>query len=70
MEECEVNEEDLYKIPRGAFLSNSGDIYLVRCPECDRENYVLAVATGRCNWCGFDARKFNMEERKNDVTRN
>lgn len=29
--------------------------YLMRCHECGRENYSLAVATGRCCWCGTPA---------------
>ena len=34
---------------------DEGDIFLVRCPKCGRENYAPAVATGQCAWCGFDA---------------
>ena len=32
-----------------------GKIYLVRCPECGRENWSGAVASGICCWCGYDA---------------
>lgn len=28
--------------------------YLIRCPKCGRENYLPAVATGICVWCGYD----------------
>lgn len=34
-----------------------GKVYLVRCEECDRENYAIAVASGACAWCGYDANK-------------
>jgi len=39
------------------FADADGRVYLVRCPECRRENYIPAVAIGRCAWCGYDANK-------------
>lgn len=27
-------------------------ICLVKCPNCERENYALSVASGQCAWCG------------------
>ena len=36
------------------FISK-GNVYLVRCPKCGRENYALNVATGVCTWCGYNA---------------
>lgn len=30
---------------------------LIHCPECKLENYVMAVLTGKCQWCGYDANK-------------
>lgn len=35
-----------------AFVGDNGKLYLLRCPECKRENWSMAVATGRCAWCG------------------
>jgi len=32
-----------------------GKVYLVRCPECGLENWAMAVASGVCCWCGYDA---------------
>ena len=29
------------------------DVYLVRCPFCGRENWAIAVADGRCAFCGW-----------------
>lgn len=28
-------------------------LFLVRCPACEKENYLPAVATGICSWCGW-----------------
>lgn len=38
------------------FIGNDGRPYLVRCPVCQRENWALAVASGECAWCGWDAK--------------
>lgn len=35
----------------------TGDIHLIRCPKCNRENYLPAVATGVCVWCGFNGKE-------------
>lgn len=39
------------------FRSDEGKLYLVRCFVCGgehgRENYIPAVATGQCAWCGW-----------------
>lgn len=35
----------------------NGKTYLVRCPKCGKENYALAVSSGVCCWCGYDANK-------------
>ena len=35
-------------------------IGLIRCPECDRENYGPNVSTGICSWCGFDTHKIDL----------
>ena len=39
----------------GRVFFDRGQAFLVRCPECGRENYQMAVATGVCCWCGYDA---------------
>jgi ssDNA-binding Zn-finger/Zn-ribbon topoisomerase 1 len=38
---------------RGYKGLNSGEMGLLRCPECERENAAAAVATGQCCWCGW-----------------
>lgn len=36
----------------------SGDkVFLVRCPKCGRENWAMAVSSGECCWCGYNANK-------------
>jgi ribosomal protein L37E len=36
----------------GFFVDNQ--FYLVRCGDCGRENYALAVASGQCAACGSE----------------
>ena len=40
-----------------ANFKSKGKVYLVRCPKCDRENWLMAVRHGVCCWCGYDANK-------------
>lgn len=35
------------------FRVDTGELFLQRCPECWRENYAMAVASGQCAWCGW-----------------
>jgi ribosomal protein L37E len=44
------------------FRNSEGKPYVVRCPACKRENYAMAVATGVCAWCGWDANKADDSE--------
>lgn len=32
-------------------------IHIKRCPECDTENYALAISDGNCYSCGFNPNK-------------
>lgn len=42
---------------RGPNFREDGKLYLLRCFKCEpnygRENYMLAVASGQCAWCGW-----------------
>jgi hypothetical protein len=49
--EKEVKFEDF----KANFRSIKGKPFLVYCPKCKKENYLSAVATGKCNWCGWKA---------------
>ena len=44
------------------FIGWYGKTYLVRCPKCKKENYAMAVSSGVCCWCGYDANKEGGEE--------
>lgn len=49
--------DDLQEGPPN-FRGKDGQLFLVRCFACGdwpqgRENYLPAVASGRCAWCGW-----------------
>ena len=46
------------------FKGKDDKLYLVRCPFCGRENYIPAVASGQCAWCGYKAREGDINENK------
>jgi len=46
-----------YKAERPNYRGKDGQLYLVRCPQCERENYAMNVALGVCAWCGWDETK-------------
>ena len=49
------------------FKLDCGRQVLVRCPKCNRENYVPNVLSGICTWCKFDINvKENKKENKDD----
>lgn len=52
----DITRQDIFDTP-GNFESE-GRVYLVRCPKCGAENWSMAVATGVCCWCKFDANDF------------
>lgn len=33
----------------------SKDIYMRRCPKCEKQNYIMNVPLGICTWCGYEA---------------
>ena len=33
------------------FTDDNGNKYLVRCPQCKRENWVGTITKGICAWC-------------------
>ena len=48
------------------FIGDDGRKWLVRCPECGKENYALAVKDGVCAWCGYEANKDGEDEVENE----
>jgi len=39
-------------------------VYMVRCFQCGRENYAMAVRSGQCAWCGHQATPRDVLEEK------
>lgn len=31
-------------------------IALIKCPQCDKENYAFSVMSGECAWCPFSTK--------------
>lgn len=57
-----TNEESLNKKGYG-FLSKDGSrVFMQRCFQCDRENYMPAVASGQCAWCEYQAKKEDLND--------
>lgn len=46
----------IYSEP-GIEALEDGQILLMRCPRCKRENYALEVISGYCVWCGYNTHK-------------
>ena len=40
---------------RANFRDADGKPYVVRCPNCLKENWALSVSTGECAWCQWKA---------------
>ena len=38
------------------------EICLAWCPKCRRENYCLAVSSGKCEWCGLNINEVSTQE--------
>lgn len=47
------------------YYPHSNELHLVRCPKCNRENYMLNVRSGVCTWCGYNAN--NDDELKQEL---
>ena len=37
---------------KGSGFIADNKLYLERCFECGKENYIMNVSTGQCAWCG------------------
>ncbi len=35
------------------FRDNNGKLFLIYCYACNKENYLMRVASGICEWCGW-----------------
>ena len=43
------------KVHRGLYEKPDGTFGMIYCPNCEMENYSLAVHSGICYNCGYDA---------------
>ena len=44
------------------YKDEGGKICMQRCFECGRENWVVAVSSGQCAFCGHDANEGKEDE--------
>ena len=61
MKKTETNSKCQYRPPN---FRKNGKLFLVRCFACSdsqrgRENYLPAVASGQCAWCGWKEEPLN-----------
>lgn len=52
---------DIRKGQGYGYLDSDGAVYLFKCFECGQENWAVAVASGECAWCGYDAKEVKNE---------
>lgn len=46
---------DIKKGKGFGYVNDKGKTCMQRCFECGRENWAMAVSSGICAWCPFDA---------------
>lgn len=51
---------------KGVGYERDGFKCMIKCFDCGKENYAMAVTSGRCAWCGFDA---NPNKTRKDASR-
>lgn len=44
------------------FRADDGRLFMNRCPRCGKENYALAVSSGKCAWCGETANEGHLRK--------
>ncbi len=44
------------------YRDDQGRVCMLRCFMCGRENYAMAVSTGGCAWCGYQANAREAED--------
>ncbi len=55
--------KDVRKGAGFGYERDDGTICMIRCFHCGMENFAMAVASGKCAWCGKDG-KDELEEEK------
>lgn len=47
------------------YIDGEGKTCMIYCLKCKKENYIPAVSTGICAWCGYDANSQQKDTRDN-----
>jgi hypothetical protein len=58
--------KNIVKGKGSGFVTGEGKICMERCFKCARENYAMAVMSGGCAWCGYDANEPQLEVVKDE----
>ena len=56
--------EDVKKGRGFGYKGKDGKLRMIRCFECGKDNYMPAVESGCCAWCGHDANESKGGESK------
>ena len=59
-----MSENTIIKDAGVGYKDSDGTICMIRCFKCGRENYALAVSTGKCAFCGYDPNKDIKKDKK------
>lgn len=46
------------------YLDKDGNLHLIRCMACNRENWAMKVSWGFCAWCGWG---YKQEEENENI---
>lgn len=49
-----AEKQKRYDVKGPNFRDGKGNLFLVRCPACHRENYGPNVSSGQCSWCNWE----------------
>lgn len=55
MSDVSAKVEAALKNGAAVYVDKKGKVCMIRCIECGKENWAMAVSSGTCAWCGFDA---------------
>lgn len=50
-----MEKENYISIGGIDYYPDRDECHLIRCPKCNRENYLMNVTAGVCTWCGYNA---------------
>ena len=61
-----VRNEDIQRGEGHGYRHNK-IICMIKCFECGKENWAMAVATGQCAWCGYNPNVISIRSKKNET---